>query len=236
MHVGYAFLAVYSLSLIQRTGANIFYLKDQWRGNDFFQGWNWETENDPTHGRVNYVSQDEAIYRNLACGTYISPLSTHRSSRPTPITIEADGDKFILRADDWSIVKASARGRDSVRISSQTAYAEAVLVLDVAHMPAGCATWPAFWTNSQAGPWPAGGEIDIIEGTHPSHQSLAHIIPPPKRRCQLERAKPSHSAHPSKLYYAPSWSWPAADGVCLHFYVHTRGPQFLSIPPLFFII
>jgi hypothetical protein len=71
-----------------------------------------------------------------------------------------------MRADDWSIVNASARGRDSVRISSQTAYDEAIIVLDVTHMPAGCATWPAFWTNSQAGLWPAGGEIDIIEGTH----------------------------------------------------------------------
>jgi hypothetical protein len=72
-----------------------------------------------------------------------------------------------MRADDWSLVDASARGRDSVRIVSQAAYTEAIFVLDLAHMPAGCATWPAFWTDSQAGPWPAGGEIDIIEGTHP---------------------------------------------------------------------
>jgi hypothetical protein len=69
-----------------------------------------------------------------------------------------------MRADDWSTVDPSARGRDSIRISSQNAYDEAVFVLDLAHMPTGCATWPAFWTLSQAGPWPAGGEIDIIEG------------------------------------------------------------------------
>jgi hypothetical protein len=78
-----------------------------------------------------------------------------------------NGDKFIMRADSWSTVASSARGRDSVRISSQTVYDEAVVILDLTHMPAGCATWPAFWTNSQAGPWPAGGEIDIIEGEHP---------------------------------------------------------------------
>ena len=69
-----------------------------------------------------------------------------------------------MRADDWSTVDPSARGRDSIRISSQNAYDEAIFVLDLAHMPTGCATWPAFWTLSQAGPWPAGGEIDIIEG------------------------------------------------------------------------
>ena len=69
-----------------------------------------------------------------------------------------------MRADNQSIVNPSARGRDSVRISSQNAYDEAIFVLDLAHMPAGCATWPSFWTKSQTGPWPVGGEVDIIEG------------------------------------------------------------------------
>jgi beta-glucanase (GH16 family) len=75
-----------------------------------------------------------------------------------------DGNTFVMRADDWSIVGPSARGRDSVRISSQAAYGDSAIVLDLAHMPAGCGTWPAFWTLSQKGPWPNGGEIDIIEG------------------------------------------------------------------------
>jgi hypothetical protein len=72
-----------------------------------------------------------------------------------------------MRADNWSIVDSSARGRDSVRISSTTSYDDALFVLDIAHMPAGCATWPAFWTLSKDGPWPQGGEIDIIEGKLP---------------------------------------------------------------------
>lgn len=38
-------------------------------------------------------------------------------------------------------------------------------VADIAHMPDGCGTWPAWWTNGQ-GTWPSGGEFDIIEGTH----------------------------------------------------------------------
>ena len=80
-----------------------------------------------------------------------------------------------MRADDWSIVDPSARGRDSVRISSLTAYNDSVIVLDLAHMPAGCATWPAFWTLSQQGPWPNGGEIDIIEGMLPRLPSLVRV-------------------------------------------------------------
>jgi len=61
MRAGYALLVALSLSFTQRARvAKIFHLKDQWRSGDFFQGWNWVTEDDPTHGRVNYVSQDEA--------------------------------------------------------------------------------------------------------------------------------------------------------------------------------
>lgn len=59
-----------------------------------------------------------------------------------------------MRADDLTVVRASARGRDSIRITSQATYEDSIIVLDLQHMPEGCATWPAFWTLSKAGPWP----------------------------------------------------------------------------------
>lgn len=74
-----------------------------------------------------------------------------------------------MRADDLKVVDPSARGRDSIRVTSTKAYNDSVIVLDVTHMPAGCATWPAFWTLTQSGPWPQGGEIDIIEGDFHTH-------------------------------------------------------------------
>lgn len=73
MHIGYASLAVLSLSLSQRVRGKTFYLKDQWRGNDFFQGWIWDTDDDPSNGRVNYVSQGEAKSKHLAYGTILLP-------------------------------------------------------------------------------------------------------------------------------------------------------------------
>ena len=168
MRSGHAlFLAALSLSLTQCTSAS-FYLKEKWVGEDFFRDWNWETENDPTDGRVNYVSQAEAIAKNLAYGTSSSRFSRISLDNSNPLvrnSFKVENDAFVMRADDWSIVDPSARGRDSIRISSQNAYSESIFVLDLAHMPAGCATWPAFWTNSQKGPWPDGGEVDIIEGT-----------------------------------------------------------------------
>ena len=155
MRSGHVFIAALSLSHSQCASAS-FYLKDKWVGNDFFRDWNWETTNDPTHGRVNYVSQAEAIGKNLSYGTsslrfslILLDIQIHLTG-----TSSAENNALVMRADDWSIVDPSARGRDSVRISTQNAYGESIFVLDLAHMPAGCATWPAFWAKSQKGPWP----------------------------------------------------------------------------------
>ena len=80
------------------------------------------------------------------------------------LTIATDST-FVMAADSQNVVTPGSRGRKSIRISSYNAYDESVILLDVKHMPEGCGTWPAFWTLSQKGPWPKGGEIDIVEGT-----------------------------------------------------------------------
>lgn len=182
MHVRSAFFATLSLSLTLRAGAKNFYLKDQWRGEDFFKGWNWFTDDDPTHGRVNYVGKDEARSKNLTYGTFFSllpkspaPSSVHHLSRFTLFDSLVGGGSFIMRADDRAVVDPSARGRDSVRISSQNTYDEAIIVLDLKHMPAGCATWPAFRTKTQAGPSPPGAVVDIIEGKSQSDSCLVFL-------------------------------------------------------------
>ncbi|KAL5523819.1 hypothetical protein ACEPAG_7992 [Sanghuangporus baumii] len=46
-----------------------FNLKDNFVGNDFFSGFKWETFDDPTHGRVNYVDQNTARANNLSYAT-----------------------------------------------------------------------------------------------------------------------------------------------------------------------
>ena len=114
-----------------------------------------------------------------------------------------------MRADDWSIVDPSARGRDSVRISTQNAYGESIIVLDLAHMPAGCATWPAFWTNSQKGPWPNGGEVDIIEGT--TFVSFVSLLSYPQMRSLrvfLPTGVNLHEINQATLHTAPGCQMP----------------------------
>ncbi|TFY61205.1 hypothetical protein EVJ58_g4670 [Rhodofomes roseus] len=60
-------------------------------------------------------------------------------------------DKFVMRADSTNVVANGTRGRNSIRVLSNRADAR---------------PWPAFWSLSQTGPWPDGGEIDIIEGVN----------------------------------------------------------------------
>ena len=82
-----------------------------------------------------------------------------------------------MRADSTNVVNGT--GRDSIRILSNRAYTDSVAILALQHMPQGCATWPAFWSISQAGPWPDGGEIDIIEGTYNLQLTLnTHALTP----------------------------------------------------------
>ena len=50
----------------------------------------------------------------------------------------AEGNSFVIRADDKKVVQNGDRGRDSVRITSHKQYSDSVVVLDIGHMPGGC--------------------------------------------------------------------------------------------------
>jgi hypothetical protein len=116
----------------------------------FFNYFNFETFDDPTHGYVDYVDQNEA--KMLGLTSYV------------------DG-KVYIGADFNSVVPDGARGRKSIRLSSKrTINGNNLVLIDLERMPTtlgstgvprGCSVWPAFWTVGQD--WPNNGEIDIIE-------------------------------------------------------------------------
>ncbi|WVF66054.1 hypothetical protein IAT40_000792 [Kwoniella sp. CBS 6097] len=137
-------LCAISLPIFQPVLSATYTLSRSWSGEAFYNDFEWQTFDDPTHGRVNYVDQDTAKAQNLSWA--------------------GDG-LFVMRADASKVVDPSARGRDSVRIHSKDLYGDGVLVVDVSHMPVGCAAWPAVWTCTP-GSWPTGGEVDIIEGIY----------------------------------------------------------------------
>lgn len=49
---------------------HVYFIKDTYCGEDFLHSWNWETANDPTHGRVNYLDRDTALNTNLTYGAF----------------------------------------------------------------------------------------------------------------------------------------------------------------------
>jgi len=117
-------------------------LEDDYNPSNFFDMFSFWTGADPTHGFVDYVDQADAQSAGL---------------------INTNNNGIYIGVDSTN---QAPNGRESVRITSNKVYnAGSLVILDLAHMPGGiCATWPAFWT---VGPnWPAGGEIDIIEGVH----------------------------------------------------------------------
>lgn len=76
-----------------------------------------------------------------------------------------------MRVDNTSQVSGN---RNSVRIQTQYSFTGGLLIMDSVHMPTGCGTWPAFWTNGAE--WPITGEIDIVEGVnnYTNNQATVH--------------------------------------------------------------
>ncbi|KAH6637871.1 concanavalin A-like lectin/glucanase domain-containing protein [Boeremia exigua] len=108
---------------------------------DFYGAFDFFTAPDPTNGFVKYVDEATARQTNLI-----------NASTTVPV--------------EWGVdsTNETPEGRPSLRLVSKKKYNAGLVVMDVAHMPTGCGTWPAFW---MVGPdWPTGGEIDILEGVN----------------------------------------------------------------------
>ncbi|KIX09630.1 uncharacterized protein Z518_00711 [Rhinocladiella mackenziei CBS 650.93] len=135
-------ISVPTLTLFTTAATASYVLEDDYSSSSFASMFDFYTGNDPTNGYVNYISQDQAERSGL---------------------YKVDNGAIYMGVDSTNT--ASGRGRDSIRISSKKTYNHGLIILDLAHMPAGaCGTWPAFW---MLGPdWPDNGEIDIIEGVN----------------------------------------------------------------------
>jgi hypothetical protein len=73
MYAGYIASAFY-LAFAPAISAQSFCQNDSYIGKDFFSGWTWQTFDDPTHGRVNYVDQTTALNLGLSYSTFLTNL------------------------------------------------------------------------------------------------------------------------------------------------------------------
>ncbi|KAF2155794.1 glycoside hydrolase family 16 protein, partial [Myriangium duriaei CBS 260.36] len=136
-----SFIRFSALLLVLASCSAGWVLQDDYNPSNWFSMFDFFTGADPTHGLVNYQAQSAAQSDGL---------------------INTNNNQVYMGVDH---VNLAPYGRASVRLTSKKSYnAGTLMILDLAHMPEGLGTWPAFWT---VGPnWPAGGEIDIIEGVN----------------------------------------------------------------------
>ncbi|KAI9736281.1 MAG: hypothetical protein M1834_001167 [Cirrosporium novae-zelandiae] len=132
-------------------------LEETWQGEGFFDNFDFYTGQDPTSGFVDYQCESDAQDAGL--------ISADSSS--VYMGVEHGSDSNDLDTD--------GPGRKSVRIESKEKWTHGLFIADIAHMPgAACGVWPAFWTLGD-GTWPAGGEIDIIEGVNHQTTNLMNL-------------------------------------------------------------
>jgi len=133
---------------------SVWHLAEAHQGSNFFSGWDFFTGGDPTHGVVQFIDQGTAQSNNLA-------------------QVNSQGNAIMAVETTPQV----ASTRQSIRITTQSQFNSGLFIMDSVHMPTGCATWPAFWTN---GPnWPTNGEIDIVEGinNYTNNQATIHTNP-----------------------------------------------------------
>ena len=141
-----------------------YQLDTEYSGNSFFDGFNFFSAADPTHGFTDYVSRSDA--QNLGL------ISTGNSA-----VIRVDStNQYPVPSSEISYSDVDGVGRKSVRIESSKSWTYGLIIADIKHMPSadhdGCGTWPAFWTLG-SGQWPYNGEIDIIEGANDQTETFS---------------------------------------------------------------
>ncbi|KIW72363.1 hypothetical protein PV04_00562 [Phialophora macrospora] len=142
-------------------------LETDYSGRDFFDGFQFYADADPTHGFVTYVDEITAKADGLV------------TTRFGSAQIKVDSTNTYNGSAPYSNINGV--GRPSVRIESIESWTHGLFIADIKHMPttadtSGCGVWPAFWTLG-SGTWPYNGEIDIIEGANNQATDLssAHV-------------------------------------------------------------
>lgn len=148
-------------------------LTHDYSGDGFFDGFDFFSDKDPTNGFVKYVDDNTANSAKLA-----GLLQVQASSYSKRVDGQASLNPAYMGVD-FQTKNPTAPGRSSIRISSKDSFNHGLFIADIQHMPAGtCGLWPAYWllANPQKYTWPAGGEIDILEGvnTGTSNQMTLH--------------------------------------------------------------
>ena len=105
--------------------AGNYSISDTYQGDDFLTQFDYFTDDDPTHGYVCVYPVVHTLGTKLIVvhRNYVD-LDTAKNNQ----LVQVSGTNFTMRADDQAVPNSSARGRDSVRITSQKTYSTHVAV------------------------------------------------------------------------------------------------------------
>ncbi|KAF8495173.1 endo-beta-glucanase [Russula emetica] len=201
-----------AILLAGRVHAATYQLNDTFQGDSFFSGFSFLTQNDPMHGRVNYVTEEEARSRGLAV---------------------VEGSSFILRADDTTMLSPGGKGRDSFRIMSNNRYDTHVIVFDVQHMPQGCGTGTTILELGDN--WPYGGEVDVLEGVNDQEPNVSSLHTSPgctMPEVRMETGDPAGldcNAFADSVTNTGSKPNTGCDELGTFFFLPSRTPTFIKI-------
>ena len=132
-------------SLLASPALAVYNIVENLNSSNFLSSFDFFTDADPTQGAVNYVSLPQAATAALA-------------------GFIPQQDNAIYLGVDSAPIAASGGNRSAIRLQSKKWYRHGLFAADIAHMPEGCGTWPAFWLVGAN--WPAGGEVDVLEGVN----------------------------------------------------------------------
>jgi hypothetical protein len=98
-------------------------LQDTYAGSNFYDGFNFVTFPDPTHGFVDYVDQATAISSGI---------------------LGYGSGTVKWGVDDSNVISTNSTGRRSVRLEGKKDYNHGLFIADIKHMPGSiCGVWPA---------------------------------------------------------------------------------------------
>ncbi|KAH9480242.1 putative glycosidase C21B10.07 [Psilocybe cubensis] len=146
------------LALMDLVEAASYDMVKEYSGKTFFDEWTFYNHFDNlTNGNVQYLSASDAFKSKLA---FVDPTTNHA----------------IMKVDNTSNVEFNSN-RNSVRLQTDVKYSVgSVWIVDMLHVPFGCAVWPAWWSVADTR---EGGEIDTFEGVNLASHSIMglHTLP-----------------------------------------------------------
>lgn len=167
-------------------------------GHEFLALFSFFTEEDPTHGLVDY----EAGYRHRDKLVVVDSNTGH-------VRIGTAGSEASAAAQEMTVANTSPI--PSIRIYTKQTFSGGLFSIELFHVPEGLGVWPAIWfsqdpgqklPNGSRGTWPDHGEIDLFEQVNNAteNSTTLHLLGSSSSSSTENLCRPSVQGRKSPLF------------------------------------